>query len=161
MRLPAQQVWPWFQLNNGPINPGGHCTTRDSQDTVGRPVNGLVEICIVKDDVRALPAEFEGDILEVGPGSGLHDLPAYEGRTSKCNLLNAVVLADGLSDGRPVSDNEVEDTRRDAGFAEHVGRHESGQGSQLGGLHDNGVSGSESGANLPGPHQDCEGKYIR
>ena len=95
--------------------------------------SGLVEICIIKDDVWALPT----------------------------NLLNTVVLADGLADGQPVSDNEVEDTRREAGFTEHVGHHESGQGSQLGGLHDDGVSGCESGANLPGPHQDCESKGIR
>ena len=131
---------------------------------MGHPVNGLVEICVVtagKYNVQALPAEFEGDILEIGPSSGFHDLPADEGRTSKGNLLNAMVLADGLTDSRPVSDDEVEDTRRDAGFAEHIGRHESGQGSQFGGLHDDGVSSAESGVNLPGPHQNCAGKGIK
>ena len=133
----------------------------DSQDTVGRPVNGLLEICIVEDDVRALSAKLKGDVLEVTLGCGLHDLPADEGRTSECDLLDATVFADRLTDSVSISDNEVEDTGREASFADHVSGHESGQGSQLGGLHDDGVSGGESRTDFPAPHQDCEHEDIR
>ena len=124
------------------------------------PTNGLVEICVVEDDVRALSAKLKGNILEVALRSGLHDLPANDGRASERDLLDAVVLADCLTDGVSVSDNKVEDTRGEAGFADHVSGHESSQGCHLGGLHDDSVPGCEGGANLPGKHQDW-GRLIR
>jgi len=130
------------------------------QDAMSCPVNGLLEIRIVEDDVRALSTQLEGNVLEVALGGGLHNLPANEGRTGECDLLDTVVLADGLTDGVSVSDNEVEDTRGEANFTGHVGDHESSQGSQLGGLHNDDVSGSESGADLPAQHQDWGNKYI-
>ena len=118
------------------------------------PLDGLVEIRIVEDDGRALSTQLKGNILQVALGSGLHDFPADEGRTSERDLFDTAVLADGLTDSISISDNEVEDTRRETDFTDHVGDHESGQGSQFGGLHDDDVSGSERGADLPAQHQD-------
>jgi len=138
-----------------------HGMTGDSQDTVSCPTNGLLEVGIVKDDVRALSTQFECDILEVALGGGLHNLPADEGRTGERDLLDPVVPADGLTDGVSVSDNEVEDARGEADFADHVSGHERGQRGQLGGLHDDCVSGGESGTDLPAEHQDWEGKIRR
>ena len=46
------------------------------QDAVSSPVNGLLEISIVEDDVRALAAELEGDTLQVSLSRTLHDLAA-------------------------------------------------------------------------------------
>ena len=71
------------------------------------------------------------------------------------------MLANRLTDGIPVSDNEVKDTRGEANLAHHISDYESSQGSQFGGLHHDGVSGSESGADLPAHHQNCGHKHVR
>ena len=132
----------------------------NSQDAMSCPVNRLLEICIVKDNVRALSTEFKSDVLEVALGSSFHNLSANDGRASEGDLIDTIVLADGLTSDWPVSNDEVKDTRGEANFIDHVSDHESGQRGKLGGLHDNGVSGSKSGANLPAQHQDCEDKYV-
>lgn len=139
------------------VNLGGHRVRGGSQYTMSRPVDRLVEVCVVENDIRALSTELKGDVLEVTLSGGLHDLPADEGRTSERNLLDTTVLADGLTDGVPVSDDKVKDTRGETNFVHHRSGHESGQRSQFGGLHHDGISGSEGGADLPGPHQDCKG----
>lgn len=46
------------------------------QDTESGPLDGLVEVAVVENDVGGLAAELEGDILEVGLGGSLHDLAA-------------------------------------------------------------------------------------
>lgn len=50
------------------------------------PVNGLLEVAVVKDDVGALAAKFKSDILQIGLGRGLHDLATDEGGACECNL---------------------------------------------------------------------------
>jgi hypothetical protein len=54
-----------------------------------------------------------------------------------------------------VSNKEVENTRREADFMYQLSHNESGQGSKLGALHNDGVPGCESGANLPAQQQNC------
>ena len=125
------------------------------------PVNRLLEIRIRKDDSRTLPTKFESDVLEVALRSGLHDFPTDEGRAGERDLLDGGVVGDRMTGNGSVSDDEVEDTRGEAGFVNHFGGHKSGQRSHLGGFHDDGVSGSESGANLPTQHQDCERRWVR
>jgi hypothetical protein len=126
---------------------------------MGRPIHCLVKICIVEDNVWALSTEFKGDVLEVAPSRGLHDLSASEGRTGEGDFIDMGVLADRLTNGVPIADNEVKHTRGETSFVDHLSGHESGQGSKFGGLHDDRVSGGESGADLPAPHQDY--KYVR
>jgi len=70
------------------------------------------------------------------------------------------VLANRLTDGVSISDNEVEDTRGEPGFLDHPSGHERGQGGQLGGLQHDGVSGSESRADLPAQHQNYEHEHV-
>ena len=55
-------------------------------DTEGCPFDSLIEIAVVEDDVRGLAAELEGDVLEVGLGSRLHDLAANQGRAGEGDL---------------------------------------------------------------------------
>jgi len=133
----------------------------NSLDAVRCPVNGLLEVCVVEDDVRALSTEFKGDALEVALGSGFHDFSADENRTGEGDLSDTMVFGDGLTNDWSVSNDEVKDTRGEASFADHVSDDESGQRGKLGRLHDNGVSGGKGGANLPAHHQDWGGKYIR
>jgi len=121
------------------------------------PVDSLIEICVVEYNVWALSTKLKGDILEVALGGGLHDLSADEGRTGEGNLVDTMVLGDGLTNSISVSNNKVEDTRREASFTDHVGDHEGGQRSHLGGFHDDDISGGESRADLPAPHQNYGG----
>ena len=116
---------------------------------MGSPVNGLVEIRVVEDDIRALSTEFKCDILEIALGRSLHDLPAGDGRTGEGDLLNMRMVADCLTNGIPISNDEVEDASREPNFTNHLRYHESGQRGELGRLHDDSVSGRESGADLP------------
>ena len=144
-----------------PVNLCGHSVARHSQDTMCSPVNGLVEVCIVEDDSRTLSAELESDVLEVAPGRCLHNFPADEGRACEGDLLDVRVPTNRLTDSRSISIDEIEDTGGEASFTNHVGGHESGQRSELRGLHDDDVSSGESGANLPAQHQDCKHGRVR
>lgn len=51
--------------------------TRSLQDTESGPLDGLVEVAVIENDVGRLAAELESDVLEVGLGGGLHDLAAH------------------------------------------------------------------------------------
>ena len=90
------------------------------------PVDGLLDVAVVKDDVRALAAELEGDALEVGLCRGLHDLAADERATSegelqfqsvraltegrtRAYLVDVHVRAHGRADGVTIADDEVDD----------------------------------------------------
>lgn len=127
-----------------------------SLEAMGCPINRLVNLCIVEDDVWALSAEFKSYVLEIALGGSLHNLPPDEGRASESDFFDMHVLANRLTSGVPISDDEVEYTRGEASLVEHLSRHESGQGSELGRLHDDSVSGGESRADLPTPHQNYE-----
>lgn len=125
------------------------------------PVNRLIEIRISKDDSRTLPTKLESDVLEVALRRGLHDFPADEGRASKGDLLDGRVVADRMTGNGSISDDEVEDTRGEASFANHISGHERRQRSQLRGLHHDSVPSSERRANLPAQHQDCTRTRVR
>ena len=127
---------------------------------MGRPIDRLVNIRIVEDDVWALPAKFESDVLQVALGGSLHDLPTCEGRTGEGDFLDTGMLGDRLTDRIPISNHEVEDARGEASFTNHLGHHESGQGGKLGRLHNDGVPRGQSGTDLPAPHQNYE-THIR
>ena len=64
------------------------------------------------------------------------------------------MLADRPTDSVSISHNQVVDARGEASLVDHLSRHESGQWSELGGLHDDGVSGGKSRADLEAPHQN-------
>lgn len=57
-----------------------------SQDTVSSPVDSLIDVGVVKDDVGALSTEFEGDVLQVGLGGSLHDFATDKGRAGEGDL---------------------------------------------------------------------------
>jgi hypothetical protein len=73
------------------------------------PGNGLVQIGIVKDDGGTLASEFEGDLLQVGLGSSLHDLATDEGGTGEGDLVYVHVLRNGSTDSVAVSCDDVQD----------------------------------------------------
>ena len=90
------------------------------KDTESGPLDGLVEITVVKDDVGRFPTEFERYGLEVGSGRGLHDLTTDGTGTGKGDLADLGMFRDGSSDGRSVSIDDVDDTLYER-MRRHVG----------------------------------------
>lgn len=70
----------------------------------------MFEISIVVDNVGRLSSEFESDVLQVGLGSGGHNLTTDSGRTSESDLFNLEVRRDGGTDSVSVTGNDVDDT---------------------------------------------------
>lgn len=69
------------------------------QDAAGRPLNGLFQVSIVKDDVRAFAAQLERHYFQVRPGRRLLDLPPSQRTTCEGNLLDDGMFSDRLADG--------------------------------------------------------------
>lgn len=126
------------------------------EDTKVGPRDGVVNVGIVKDNVGGLATELEGDLLQVGLGSSLEDRAANQGRTGEGDLVNVHVGGDGSTSGATETGDNVDDTGREAGLDDELGGVQTGKRSLLGGLDDNGVTGSDGRANLPGPHEDGE-----
>ena len=85
---------------------------KDSLKTERSPRDSLVEVGVVVNDVRRLSSELEGDALQVGLGSGGHDLATNRGRTGESDLLNLEVRRDGGTDSVTVTSDDVDDTGR-------------------------------------------------
>src|SRR6266702_1913820 len=104
---------PFCQQWNRPTQrfPQGHV-----QDTMNGPINREVEVRVIEHDVGRLSAKFEGDVLQVGLGCGLH-YPAPDGRGSReCDLVNAHVLRDGLTAYVSVTRDDVHDAGWETGL---------------------------------------------
>ena len=128
----------------------------NAQDAVGGPRDGLVEISVIQDDVRALSSEFQGHILQVALRSVLLDLPANDRRTSERDLIDIHVLRDRSTGSLSVAIDDVYDTRWEASLVEELCDAKSRERRELRWLEDDGVSGRECGAKLPGEHEERE-----
>lgn len=126
------------------------------ENTKVDPGDGIVNVCIVEDNVRALATELEGDLLQVGAGSGLHDLATNNGGASEGNLVDVHVCRDGGTGDLTESREDVDDTCWETGLLDEVCGVESGKRGLLGGLEDNNVTGCESWTDLPCPHEEWE-----
>lgn len=125
-------------------------------DTKVDPVDGLLNVGVVEDNVGGLAAQLQGNLLQVGASSGLHDGAADSGGASEGDLVDAHVRGDGgTSDLAEASDN-VQDTSGEAGLLDEGSKSQGRQRGLLSGLEDNGVAGGQGGANLPGKHQQGE-----
>ena len=125
-------------------------------DTKVNPRDGLLNVGILEDDVGRLAAELEGDLLQVGVCSGLHDLAADKSGASEGDLVDVHVRRDGGTGDPAEAGDDVDDTRGETSLLDEVGEHQSGQRGLLSRLQDDGVAGGESGRNLPGKHQQGE-----
>lgn len=125
---------------------------RHLQDTLASVCDGIVDIGIVKDDVGTLSTELKRNLLQVSVRSLLEDLLSDCGRTGKGDLVDSWGGSKSLTDGRTVTDNDVDDTSGDTGLLDELRHVHGGKGCQLGRLHDDGTSGSKCGSDLPGEH---------
>lgn len=125
-------------------------------DTKVNPVDGLLDVGILEDDVGGLATKLEGDLLEVGRGSSLHDGSADDSGSSEGDLVNVHVGGQGSTSGLAVAGDEVEDTGRETSLLDELSENKGGEGSLLSSLHDNGVTGGQGRADLPCQHEKGE-----
>lgn len=126
------------------------------EDTEIDPGDGVVDIGVLEDDVGRLAAELESNLLQVGTSSRLEDLTANDGRTSEGDLVNVHVRGNGLTSDLAETRDDVDDTRREASLLDQAGGDQRGQGSLLGGLDNDSVTGRNGGTDLPRPHEQGE-----
>lgn len=122
-------------------------------DTEVDPADGIVNVCVVEDDVGALSTELEGDLLQVRLGGGLEDLAANDGGAGEGNLVDVHVGGDGGTGNTAKARDDVDNTGGETSLDDEVADVESAERGLLGGLHDNGVTGGQGRADLPGKHE--------
>lgn len=125
-------------------------------DTEVDPVDGLFEIGVSEDDVGTLASELEGDLLQVGASSRLHDLSADNGGTSEGNLVNVHVGGHGSTGNLAEARDDVDDTWWETSLLHKCGGNKGREGSLLSSLDYNGVTSGDGRANLPRQHEKGE-----
>ena len=91
------------------------------------PIDGLIQVCVVKYDVRTLASKFQRNGFQVALRSSLHDLATDEGAASERDFVDAHVLADGLPDGVSVACDDVDDAWREPCFVDQGGHPDGSQ----------------------------------
>ncbi len=122
-------------------------------DTKVDPRDGLLDIGVIEDNVGGLATKFQGDLLQVGGGSSLHDGTTDKGRASEGNLVDVHVGRNSGTGNSAKAREDVDDSGRETSLLDQVGENQSGQRGLLSGLEDNGVAGGQGGADLPSQHQ--------
>jgi len=135
---------------------GAACLTVVEEYTLSGVLDGLLEIGILEDDVRALATKLKGDLLQVGLGGLLHDESTDVGGTSEGDLVDVWVGGKGVSDSWTVTANDVYDTGWETSFVEELGHVHGAQWRELGWLDDDGTSSRESWSDLPRKHVEGE-----
>ena len=126
------------------------------EDTEVDPRDGVVNVGVLEDDVGRLAAELECDLLQVGRGSSLEDCAADDGGAGEGDLVDVHVGGEGGTSDLTETGDDVDDTRREAGFLDECGSDETTKRGLLGGLQDDCVTASNGRANLPCPHEQGE-----
>jgi len=126
------------------------------EDTKVDPRDGVVDVSILEDNVGRLATKLEGDLLQVGRGSGLENCAADDGGTGEGDLVDVHVRREGGTSDLTETGDDVDDTRREAGFLNECGSDETTKRSLFSGLQDDCVTAGNGRANLPCPHEQGE-----
>ena len=123
-------------------------------DRIDDALDHTVEIRVVEHDEWALAAELEGELLAAAGGRLANDT-AHFGRAGEGDFLHVGMLDQEFA-GRPVTGDDVEYARGQAGGLRDLCKTQRGQWRELRGLQDHGVSGGECRRDLPRDHQQRE-----
>ena len=146
------------------------------EDAEVDPRDGVFDVGVVEDDVGGFATEFERHFLQVGFCRGLHDGAADYGGSGEGDLVDVHVRCDGLKEmlvqqfpqlpgyGSGLTGtgslaeprDDVDNTGWETSFLDESCGVESRQWSLLGGLEDDGITGSHGRANLPRQHHYWE-----
>ncbi len=111
-------------------------------------VHDGLEVGVVEDDVGALAAHLERDLLEVDCRAS-EQRPARVMAAGQRDEVHVGAVRQRLADPFAWSEHEVDDAGRDAGLVEEPGQGDGRERRHLGGLHDHGVARSQRGRDLP------------
>lgn len=95
------------------------------------PGDGVFDVGVVEDDVGALAAELEGDLLQVALGGGLEDLATDEGGAGEGDLVDVHVGGDGGAGGTAEAGDDVDDAGGEAGLLDELGGVEGAERGEL------------------------------
>ena len=118
-----------------------------------RGLHGLLNVGISQDDSWRLPAELQGDALDVVRGRLLDDLP-HLGGAREGDLVHVRVVGDGGTSSGTVARDDVEDASREAGLSAELRNVEARERSLLRQLHHHRVAHRQGRAQLPGLHEE-------
>ncbi|CAB4925832.1 unannotated protein [freshwater metagenome] len=124
------------------------------EDAADDALDGLVDRCVVEDDVRRLAAELQGQHL-LRPGDGAGDLLAHLGRAGEGDLVHVGVLDDRPA-GVAGAGHDVDHARGQVGLLADLREQQRGQRGGLGRLEDDGVARRQGRGHLPGQHHQRE-----
>jgi hypothetical protein len=126
-----------------------------------RPLDSLVNIGILKDDIRTLPTQFQGNLLQPRRP---HDFLAHGGGSSEGNLVDTRVSHQGRTGRFSEAREDVHDAGRKPRSFDEGAEDESREGSLFGGFEDDGVSAGQGGCDFPGCSNTSEcyegGKFL-
>lgn len=120
------------------------------------PTDSFIDVRIIEDDVGALSAKLQSNLLQVAVCGSLHDVSADEGRASECNLIDVHVGGDRSPGDPPDTRDSVDDARRETSFLDKSGSNETTQWCLFSCLDDNYIAGGNGRTNLPRPHEQWE-----
>ena len=121
------------------------------EDSEVDPRDGIFDISIVEDDVRALASQLKRHLLQIRASSGLHDLATDDSATGEGDFVDVHVRGDGCTGDLAEAGDDVDDSWWEASFLDELGGVKAGKGGLFGGLEDDDVSTGDCGANLPCP----------
>ena len=119
------------------------------EDAEVDPGDGVVDVGVIEDDVGALAAKLESDLLQIRRGSSLHDRAADYGRAGEGHLVDVHVRGDGRTRDLAEARDDVDDAWREAGLFHECGCEEAAERGLLGCLDDHGVSACDGWTDLP------------
>jgi hypothetical protein len=126
------------------------------EDTEVDPRDGILDIGILKDDIRTLATQLERDLLQVRPCGGLHDLAADNGATGESNLVYVHVGGERSTGDLAETGENIDDTRWESGLLDELSGIEGTKRGLFGGLEDHGVTAGDGWTNFPCPHKEGE-----
>ena len=123
-------------------------------DALDDSFDRLIDGRVGEDDVRTLPAEFEGESFSGACGRCGDPLPDV-GRTGEGDLVDVRVLNQQAA-GIARSGHDVDHTRREFALLADLREAQCGQWRGLGWFEDHRVATSQSRGDLPGEHEEWE-----
>ena len=140
------------------VDPGSSTTALAviEENTKIDPRDSIFDICIVKDNIRALATELQCNLLQIRASSRFHDLSTNNGRPSESNLVNVHVGRYSSTCDFAEAGKDIDDTRWETSFFDEFGSVESAEGSLFGRFENNDVATGDGRANLPSPHEEGE-----
>ena len=125
------------------------------EDRVGGARDRII-VGVVEDDVGALAAQFQGQLLQVAGSRSRDDQLADLGGTGEGHLVDIIVRGQGRAGGLAEAGHHVHHALGHACLSDQFREPQRGQRCLLGRLEDHAVTGGQRRAELPGGHQQRE-----